>query len=198
MAFRMAALNKTANGTWSARKVIPQDVRAEYQRLYGPAWEVKFSAPADVSRHEAKARCGEWIAEVETKINSIRAAAKGDGIDLTHKQALALAGEWRAWFIARHEDKTLVTPERTAQTVSDVWVSSARRVFKWGVDEGLLPANPFAKIKVTIPKTVQHREDKAFSDDEAKLILRAASKIKPKTTFERAQRWVTWLDTGVA
>ena len=127
------------------------------------------------------------------------------------KPAPATVERWRAVFLslqerfpekrasdlresdAREWAKTLITAERTAQTVSDVWVASARRVFKWGVDEGLLLANPFAKIKVTIPKTIQHREDKAFTDEEAKLILRAALKVKPKTTFQKAQRWVPWL-----
>ena len=35
MALRMAALNRAKDGRWFARKVIPEDVRQEYARLYG-------------------------------------------------------------------------------------------------------------------------------------------------------------------
>ena len=60
--------------------------------------------PAGTSKAQAKALHGQWLAEVETRIERIRAAAKGEGQPLTTKlNALALAGRWYSWFVARHE-----------------------------------------------------------------------------------------------
>src|SRR5260370_42512223 len=53
---------------------------------------------------EAKVRIGEFTATVETQIAAIRAAQRGEGQSLTQRQALALAGEWYVWYVARHEE----------------------------------------------------------------------------------------------
>ena len=86
------------------RKAIPKDVRDEYQRLYGQRWEAKLTLPVGTRPQEAKVRVGEFMAEVETRIEAIRAAKRGDGQSLTQRQALALAGEWYIWYVARHEE----------------------------------------------------------------------------------------------
>ena len=66
MALRMVALNRAADGRWFARKGIPEDVREDYQRLYGHKREAHLKLPAGTPKHEAKARLGGWEAEVET------------------------------------------------------------------------------------------------------------------------------------
>ena len=106
MAFRMASLkrSKSKSGAYSARKGIPKDVREEYQRLYGQRWEARFSADAAMKPSDAKISLSEWLAEIESRIGSIRSARTGEGQSLTRKQALGLAGEWYRWFVARHED----------------------------------------------------------------------------------------------
>jgi hypothetical protein len=103
MALRMVALSRAANGRWFARKGIPEDVRKEYARLYGLKREVHLKLPADTPRHEAKARLGEWEAEVETRIATLRAQRKGEGQPLTRLNAIALAGRWYTWFVKQHE-----------------------------------------------------------------------------------------------
>ncbi len=87
-----------------ARKGIPADARAEYKRLYGVGHEAILRVPSNISKAQAKARLGEWLAEVETQIERIRAAAKGTGEPLTVRNALALSGRWYEWFLARHDD----------------------------------------------------------------------------------------------
>ena len=104
MPLKMAGLIRTSDGRYSARKRIPKDVRAEYQRIFGAAWEAKLSLPRKVPLAEAKARFSEWLSEIETRIEAIRARGRGEGQGLTHKQARALAGEWYQQFVARHED----------------------------------------------------------------------------------------------
>lgn len=104
MALAMASLKRSTSGGYFARKGIPKDVRAEYQRLYGQAWEAQFTAPPGTSQAKAKAAFNEWLSEIEQRIEGIRAAAKGEGLELTSKQARALAGEWYRWFVGRHEN----------------------------------------------------------------------------------------------
>jgi hypothetical protein len=114
MPFGMAALNRSKSGAYTARKGIPKDVQEEYERLYGHRWEAKLTLPATLKPAEAKARYGEWLTEVETRIDTIRARRNGNRQALSQKQARALAGEWYRWFIAQHEDNPGV-PERWRQ-----------------------------------------------------------------------------------
>ncbi len=103
MALRMVALNRLPDNRWFARKVIPEDIREEYARLYGMRREAHLKLPADTPRHEAKARLGEWEAEVETRIATLRAQRNGQGQPLTKLNAIALAGRWYTWFVGQHE-----------------------------------------------------------------------------------------------
>jgi hypothetical protein len=61
MALRMVALVRAKDGSWFARKGIPEDVRDPYARLFGVRREAHLRLPKDTSHHEAKARCAEWI-----------------------------------------------------------------------------------------------------------------------------------------
>ena len=79
MAVRMAALVRSKNGEFFARKGIPADVRDAYARLYNVRWEAQLKLPANTSQHEAKTRHGEWLAEIETRIATLRATANGHG-----------------------------------------------------------------------------------------------------------------------
>src|SRR5689334_4841095 len=104
MALAMASLKRSTSGGYFARKGVPKDVRPEYQRLYGQAWEAHFTAPPGTSQAKAKAAFSEWLSEVERRIDGIRAAAQGGGLPLNSKQARALAGEWYRWFVGRYEN----------------------------------------------------------------------------------------------
>jgi integrase len=111
MALRMTSLNRMKNGEFVARKGIPADVREAYARLYKVSWEERLTLPANTPNHEAKKRHGEWLAEIETRIATLRAVAKGEGQPLTRINAIALAGRWYTWFVGRHE-KDPGTPKR--------------------------------------------------------------------------------------
>jgi integrase len=101
----MVKLRQDSKGTYSARKRLPDEVREQYARLYGARLEAKFSAPARIGSDAAKQKFREWEAEVVSRIENIRRTQRGDGIDLNHRDAQALAGEWYRWFVARHEDE---------------------------------------------------------------------------------------------
>ena len=100
----MTALTRNKSGEYVARKGIPKDVRREYERLYGTGWEARLTLPAHLTEAQAKAKHGEWLADIETRIETLRAVAKGKGQPLTQMQAHALAGRWYRWFTKQYED----------------------------------------------------------------------------------------------
>jgi integrase len=121
----MTTLSQSKNGDFVSRKGIPADVRDAYTRLYrsrdkaplritraGRAptepkvWEELFKRPASTSPSAAKIAWAEWCAEIDTRVATLRAAAKGEGRPLTQVNALALAGKWYSWFLAQHENDT--------------------------------------------------------------------------------------------
>lgn len=121
MALLMAGLTRTSTGTYVARKVIPKDIRSEYAARYGNAWEEKFRLDKGASDYEARARFGEWLADIETRIGRLRAAKTKGPQPLTRQNAYALAGRWYAWFLAQHE-RDLRTPAHwRALTDTLIW-----------------------------------------------------------------------------
>jgi hypothetical protein len=104
MAVRMVALNQLKNGQFLSRKVIPVDVRDAYARLFGVRREAQLRQSADTPRQAAKTRHAEWTAEIETRIATLRAEARGEGQPLTKLNAIALAGRWYNWFVGQYED----------------------------------------------------------------------------------------------
>lgn len=94
---------------------------------------------------------------------------------------------------ARQWASGLVTPERSARTVAGVWVAAAQTVFSWGRKQKHVKQNPFVDVRPDVPRRVRNRETKAFTPQEAQVILGAALAITGTTPFARAQRWVMWL-----
>lgn len=99
MAVRMVALTRTKSGLWTARKVIPSDVREAYGKR-----EEKRTWPASRSLSEAKFAYASWLAEIEAKIENFRKRACGEAVKLTHREVIALAGDWYSDAVARHEN----------------------------------------------------------------------------------------------
>ena len=98
----MAKLTRSKNGDFVSRKGIPADVRDAYTRLYRgtskaalritkaggkltapKVWEELFSRPGSTSPSAAKVAWAEWCAEIDTRVATLRAAAKGEGRPLT-------------------------------------------------------------------------------------------------------------------
>ena len=104
MSFRMASLTRSKSGSWTARKGIPKDVQDEYERLYGQRWEAKLTLSSRLTPHQAKAETAEWVADIERRIDAVRASHRGERQSLSQKQVRALAGEWYTAFTAEHEE----------------------------------------------------------------------------------------------
>jgi len=126
------------------------------------------------------------------------------------KPARSTIARWSAVFKAadaRFPDASMITPEvakewmvglidenRTAQTVATVWKTSLKTVFAWAIGEKLVERNPFKEVKISVPRRIVERETKAFTSEEAEIILQAALAYKiTNTVEERARRWVPWL-----
>jgi integrase len=116
MAFRVARMARVKSGAFKARKGIPNDVRDAYQALYGKRWEELFRAPAGCPPPRAKVLHSEWEGEIDSRIEALRAKQRGEGHDLTQREAQALAGVWYQWFISPHEENP-GDPNRWAQRI---------------------------------------------------------------------------------
>jgi integrase len=104
MVFRMARLKRRVSGAWGSRITIPKDVRPDYQGLYNKSVEEIFHAPPDYPPQRAHALFLQWQGDIKNRIATLRANQRGDGHDLTRRDAHALAGEWYRWFVGQHED----------------------------------------------------------------------------------------------
>jgi integrase len=104
MAIRMATLRRTKSGSWISRKIIPEDVRSEYRATYGRGWEERFHLGPEHTAQSAKVAFSEWQADIDNRIAMLRAKQRGEGHDLTQREASALAGEWYRWFVGQRED----------------------------------------------------------------------------------------------
>jgi integrase len=87
----------------------------------------------------------------------------------------------------------LITSERSAATVSDVWVVAARTVWGWALKRKYVTQNPFTTVRVTVPRKKRTR-GKTFTPVEVQTILGAASAITDtRNASAAARRWVPWL-----
>jgi integrase len=89
---------------------------------------------------------------------------------------------------------SLVTEDRSAGTVQTIYVAALKAVGRWAVKQRHIARNPFADCSVPVPKKTRHRETKAFSTEEIRLILKSASAIKNnRRPGMAARRWVPWI-----
>jgi integrase len=89
----------------------------------------------------------------------------------------------------------LVAKGLTKKTVVDGYLPGVRAALAIAHDDGAIPANPAAGLKVRAPKAVKLREND-LTDDEAVTILRATLEPPPAkldTKHALARRWVPWL-----
>jgi integrase len=118
-----------SNSTLIRRKRIPADVQDAYEKIYGIRWEERYNS-GPVAPLLARAKHREWLTDIETRIQNIRAERNGGGQELTPLQARALAGGWYSWFTARHLAKN-----RTARHWEDC-LSDYHDDFSAGVWDG--------------------------------------------------------------
>jgi integrase len=105
MALRMAKLKRDpSSGSWLSRKEIPKDLREPYAAIYNKRREEIFRAPADCPAARAKVMFSKWQSEIDSRFAALRAKQRGQGRDLTQRQAHALVGEWYRWFTAQHDE----------------------------------------------------------------------------------------------
>lgn len=74
-----------------------------------------------------------------------------------------------------------------AKTIRDSKLAPVRAIFQWAVDNRKLDANPAARINIDL-KARSSEKRRGYSDEEAKIILRAA-----RTERETSKRWVPWV-----
>jgi hypothetical protein len=86
--------------------MIPEDVREAYRAAFRVSQEARFRSPARTREGQAKQEFRDWDAEIASRIERLRAEARGEGLlSLTHRQAHALAGQWYVWMVGQHEEE---------------------------------------------------------------------------------------------
>ncbi|THV25076.1 tyrosine-type recombinase/integrase [Peteryoungia ipomoeae] len=103
MTVLMPSLSRAKNGDWFARKVIPSDVRDDYQSAFGVRQEERFRKTSLLTATQAKAEFAGWVADVEGRIATLRAAQAGGAQKFSTRQMHALIGRWYDWFVLQHE-----------------------------------------------------------------------------------------------
>jgi integrase len=87
-----------------------------------------------------------------------------------------------------------LTGKRSASTVRKNWITASKTVFGWACEHKLIAHNPFAQVKITVPKKHRLRETQAFLPDEWRTILRASfATTELDSPNDAARRWVPWL-----
>ena len=100
----MVTLRQDNRGNYIARKRLADGVREEYGRLYRRARSRRSSPPVRAfGKQIAQQKFHDWANEVDQRIEAIRKTQRGEGMDLDREQAVALAGEWYLWFVAKYE-----------------------------------------------------------------------------------------------
>ncbi len=132
-----------------------------------------------------------WVAErkpARGTIESWRYVFKGLEEHFGNRSAVSITAEEAGNWI-----KALVTHGRSAAVVKKTWLNAANTVFRWALEHKLIARNPFANVKVTVPKKKQLREP-TFRSQETRTILQAALAITDiDSPREAAKRWVPWL-----
>lgn len=131
----------------------------------------------------------QWVSEKKPAYSTVRrwrgviAAASARWPDISR----VTEADARTWI------KSLVTAERSAFTVAGTWRTALKTLFNWAVDEGKLGSNPFARVKIAIPRKNETRENKAFTNTEVHTILTATVRYQGKDKHRAAKRWLPWL-----
>ncbi|SMR81499.1 Site-specific recombinase XerD [Aliiroseovarius halocynthiae] len=104
MTIKMTSLKRDKNGDWFARKGIPSAVRESYKLAFGRSQEERFRRPAELPVHRAKIEFSDWLAEVEERIERLRASNPSEIKKLSMRQQHALIGRWYEWFTAKNDE----------------------------------------------------------------------------------------------
>jgi integrase len=96
--------------------------------------------------------------------------------------------------VVSYKDHRLNVDEVAPRTVNDNDLAALRSVLGWAVDNRKLPANVALGIRL---KGVEKETGRAFTEEEAKAVLRAASAVrwsgKGLEGTALARRWLPWL-----
>jgi integrase len=190
-ASRELFLDYLCRDLFEALRLLIKRVKGDYSEDTHPKQFPKFERTADPGL-TPWALFERWVKQMmpaKSTVDRWRAVFLKLGEDFPdHSAATFMPEEIKAWLDG------LITNERTARTVSDVWRVAGRRVFGWAVDQKLITRNPFADVKVPVPRKTTNRETKAFTDTEIQTILTSASAISnPRTRGGAVKRWVPWL-----
>lgn len=189
----------------------PPEVKAARQRRIEKAWA---AGAAEVAEAFANGTFGKPVEPKYPKLLDLfdRYVALNSTAPATEKRWRPVVDHLVAFL--GHDDASRITPRelidwrdkllseetrtgtRSPKTVRDTYVTAVKAVLGVGVEYGELVENPAAKIKVRMRKVAKLREDRGFTDAEARIILEGtlgplSDKLAPESRL--ARRWVPWV-----
>ncbi|WP_143559630.1 hypothetical protein [Sphingomonas dokdonensis] len=99
---------------------------------------------------------------------------------------------WKGALLAPGNAKKAPNPA----TVKNGYLGPVKTVLGWAHENKKIVANPAAGVTVRVPRRVINRAERGYSEEEAKLVLRAALAINLEEDASRlafARRWLPWL-----
>jgi integrase len=198
-AFRQALIDAFAARERNASGDYAPDLKAA---RFPPVQESFADARPEPSTARPKVSLKSLFEDWQTEA---KAAGRAESTFDSYSRTFRLFGEF-----LRHDDASRVSPDDvqrfkdhrreqgvSIKTVRDSDITALKSVFGWAVGNGRLKLNPAANVKMMVAKTPEVRE-RAFTDDEAKAILRHASAYRPTSARESskvaaAKRWIPWL-----
>ena len=72
-----------------------------------------------------------------------------------HSAAMFTTAEIKTWLeglITEHDPRIKPRARRSARTIRLTWIAAGKRVFGWAVDQKLVSKNPFADMRVPVPR----------------------------------------------
>jgi integrase len=174
----------------AALKLLIKRARGDYAADDYPVQFPKFENSRDTGQGPWEL-FGLWVKTVKPAASTVdrwRGVFLKLGADFAGRTGSITPEEAQEWA------DNLISAERSARTVHDVWVIAARTVFGWAVAHKHTKPNPFKEVRVSVPRKKVSRPHKAVHADEVKIILGAALGILDTTKASAAaRRWVPWL-----
>ena len=184
-------VDAVAGSLYSAFVRLENIARGNYAPDDTLAWFPQYEGNAEPARRlGVKALFEAWAEAVQPATSTIdRWSAVFNAADEHFPDAIDIEfASAKSWM------NGLINEQRTAHTVATVWRTALKTVFAWGIVERLVKSNPFRDVRISVPRKNVERETKAFSQDEAKIILAAALSCDDRKSFdEGARRWVPWI-----
>jgi integrase len=168
----------------AAAREVSQSFSGRQQVVSHPSIKEAFTGYV-AERRPAPATVKRWRPIVE---NLAQFLGHDDASKVSRKDIIA-------WKNSLRDEVLPNGKQRSARTINETYLPAARVTFEWALRNADSEfGNPVENVSILVPETILSREDRGFTDAEARTILRASLAIEQNGTLAaRSRRWLPWL-----